>query len=78
MRKCETSQNPPNFIFLRGRKKRLRNYKFLSKHKTLHFKGKKCVLQASIEFKLQIRSKNICFDAAKVAKGCNSTFIIYH
>jgi len=44
----------------------------------LHFKGKKCVLQASIKFKLQMRLKNICFDAAKLGKGCNCSFIKLH
>jgi len=44
----------------------------------LHFKGKKCVLQASINLKLQIRLKNICFDAVKLARGCNTSFTIYH
>jgi len=44
----------------------------------LHFKGKRCVLQASIKFKLQIRLKNICFDAAKLSAGCHAAFNIYH
>lgn len=37
--------------------------KFCLSFKTLHFKGKKCALQASIESNSKIGLKIICFDA---------------
>jgi hypothetical protein len=54
--------------------------KFCLPFKTLHFKGKKCALQASIESNSKIGLKNNWFDAAGNKNGCvlHLPFFVYH
>ncbi len=47
----------------------------LLKHKTLHFRDKKCVLQASERLKVKFcQRKSIPYDAPIIEKGCHFTF----